>query len=348
MRSQKLRGFTLIELLVVIAIIAILIGLLLPAVQNAREAARRTECKNKLKQMGIAMHNYHGVYQMFPPGYRFIAGSTTDTVGGVNLSLLPYLEQANVFNQVNFKQPWFMFSPDVASTPLPIFLCPSDATSSVLQNDIVGGLNLPVGDTFAITSYAHCMGYDDAVCFSQRLGAKPTTEATGVFYVHSKTKMRDITDGTSNTIAMGDAASGVDMCEGVGCNGPSVGKALHSWIINGTNKEHYLALGIHYSGSLASSVERINKPDREHMATESYYHAITAPRDCRPSWQGGPHHATNFRSFHTGGANFLLCDGSVRFLSENIEHHIPQHNRDRVGTFQALTSMSGDEFIGEF
>lgn len=338
MKSKRLHrhaGFTLIELLVVIAIIAILVGLLLPAVQQAREAARRTQCKNNLKQLGLAMQNYHGVYKAFPPGYRFIAGSTTDTIGGPTVSLLPYFDKANIAAKIDPKIPWFMQSSQIARTSIPIFQCPSDTANSQMSIPQLNALGLPVGDTFGISSYAYSMGYDDAVCFARGNGAKKVNGNVGVFFPHSRTKFRDILDGTSNTIAAGEAASGYDVCHGVGCTDPLSGwTAGHAWLIDGTNKEHFLALGLQYAGGLASTVERINKP----VATDAYFHAISAPYDNRPSWRGGPHWATNFRSFHTGGANFVLCDGSVRFIDENIS----------METYRNLSSMQDGEVLGEF
>ena len=332
---QRSKGFTLIELLVVIAIIAVLIALLLPAVQQAREAARRTQCKNNLKQLGIALHNYHDVYRSFPPGYRFVAGSTTDTIGGPSISLLAFIDQANIKSQIDPTVPWFMQSSKIASTPVPVFVCPSDIGGSQITMPQLASLGLPVGDTFGISSYAYSMGYDDAVSFSPGNGAKPVTRDAGVFFPHSRTKFRDILDGSSNTIAAGEAASGFDVCHGVGCTDPAPGwTAGHSWLIDGTNKEHFYALGLMYGGALASTVEQINKP----VATDSYFHAISAPYDNRPSWQGGPHWATNFRSFHTGGAGFLLCDGSVRFISENIDMEL----------YRNVSSMQDGEVIGEF
>ncbi|WP_166825675.1 DUF1559 domain-containing protein [Thalassoroseus pseudoceratinae] len=333
--GRKSLGFTLIELLVVIAIIAILIALLLPAVQNAREAARRTQCKNNLKQIGIALHNYHDVHRQFPPGYRFIANSTTDTIGGPTVSLLAYLDQGKIDSQLDPTTPWYLQSSVIAQTTLPGFVCPSDTSSPKITRPELAALGLPVGDTFAISSYAYSMGFDDAVCFGSGYGPKPANESVGVFYVHSKTRIAGITDGTTNTFAVGEAASGYDLCHGVGCTTPLSGwTAGHAWLIDGTNKEHLVSLGLQYAGGLASTVEKINKE----VATDAYFHSIGAPTNKEPSWDGGPHWGTNFRSFHPGGCHFLLCDGSVRFVNENIE----------LATYRALSTIQGGEVIGEY
>ncbi|MFG0336033.1 MAG: DUF1559 domain-containing protein [Maioricimonas sp. JB049] len=328
-RIARSRGFTLIELLVVIAIIAILVALLLPAVQQAREAARRSQCRNNLKQLGLALHNYHDVHRTFPPGYRFIARSTTDTIGGLNISILPYIEKASIKDRIDVNTPWFLFPADIARTRVPVFECPSDTAPNPYNYPALGALGLPIGDTVGISSYAHSVGYDDALCFSSGLGAKPQTQHTGVFYIHSKTQFRDLTDGSSHTFAIGEAASGFEMCRGVGCATPMGVPAAHSWLISGTNKEHYYAIGIQYGGSLASTVESINKP----VATDSNYQSISGSYDCRPSWNGGPHWVTNFRSFHEGGASFLFCDGAVTFLSENID----------MDLYRALSTVRGGE-----
>ena len=331
-RRIPLMAFTLVELLVVIAIIGILVALLLPAVQSARAAARRTQCKNNLKQMGLALINYHDVHKKFPPGYRFMAGSTTDTMGGLTLSILPYIERAAIKDKIDPTVPWFMFPPEIARTRVPVFECPSDTAPNPMPYPEMGAFNLPIGDTTANNSYGHSVGYDDAVCFSQGLGPKPPRPETGVFYVHSQTAIRDVTDGTSNTFAIGEAASGFKMCHGVDCTGPVLDRpAVHAWIICGTNKEHYYAAGLVYGGTLASTVEPLNKP----IATDSYYSSLSGPYDCRPSWAGGPHWTTNFRSFHPGGANFVFCDGSVHFLSETID----------MAVYRGLSTIQGGEVV---
>jgi prepilin-type N-terminal cleavage/methylation domain-containing protein/prepilin-type processing-associated H-X9-DG protein len=329
---NRAKAFTLVELLVVIAIIGILVALLLPAVQAARGAARRAQCTNNLRQMGIALHNYHDVHKKFPPGYRFMAGSTTDTIGGLTISILPYIEKANIKDKIDVTKPWFMFPPEIARTPVPVFECPSDTAPNPTTYPLLGAFNLPIGDTTAISSYGHSVGYDDAICFSPGLGPKVPRAETGVFYVHSQTAFRDITDGSSNTFAIGEAASGYPMCRGVNCTGPQLDRpASHSWVISGTNKEHYYALGLLYGGSLASTVDPINKP----IATDSNYQSLSGPFDCRPSWAGGPHWVTNFRSFHPGGASFVFCDGSVHFLSETIDMDI----------YRGLSTVRGGETV---
>lgn len=332
MRLRTARGFTLIELLVVIAIIAIVVALLLPAVQQAREAARRTQCKNNLKQMGIAMHNYHDTAKTLPPGYLFTKGSVWETIGGPTISLMPYFEQANLQKLIDKNKPWYAQRPDAARTVVSLFLCPSDPTPSTIMEPGVAGY--PVGVIFGASSYAYSLGYDDAVCFSARLGEKRRTKDMGVFHVHSNTRFRDVTDGTSNTIAAGEAASFWEMCDGPpGCDTAIPNQqAHHAWIIDGTNKEPYLNAGLHYGGSLASTVERMNKP----VATGAYMHTSGAT-DCRPSWAGGPHWGTNFRSHHTGGCNFLLCDGSVKFLSELVD----------MGIYRSVSTIGGREVVDD-
>jgi prepilin-type N-terminal cleavage/methylation domain-containing protein/prepilin-type processing-associated H-X9-DG protein len=329
-QRYRSNAFTLIELLVVIAIIGILVAMLLPAVQAAREAARRMQCKNNLKQIGIALVNYHDVNGKFPPGYRFIADSTTDTMGGLTISILPFIEKESISDKIDVTMPWFMFPPEIARTRVSVFECPSDIAPNPTVYPLLGSFNLPLGDTTANSSYGHSVGYDDSICFSRDLGPKPTRPETGVFFVHSQTAIRDIKDGTSNTFAIGEAASGFPMCHGVNCEGPKLERlAAHSWIISGTNKEHYYAAGVLYGGSLASTVEPMNKP----IATDSYYSSLSGPFNCAPSWEGGPHWVTNFRSFHPGGASFVFCDGSVHFLSETID----------MAVYRGLSTIRGGE-----
>src|SRR5579859_7366481 len=193
------RAFTLIELLVVIAIIAMLIGLLLPAVQKVRESAARVQCLNNLKQIGLALHGYHDVHQGMPPGYSATtpySDGTTDTAPGWGWGafILPHLEQDNLYRQLNLTLP-VEKSPAI-QTMLKVFLCPSDptATSAFAVPDAFGATRALA----APSSYAACCGGDE----SDTSGPS----GLGVFYRNSRTRLTDITDGTSQTILAGDHA----------------------------------------------------------------------------------------------------------------------------------------------
>jgi len=203
MQKTRTRGFTLIELLVVIAIIAILIALLLPAVQQAREAARRTQCRNNLKQIGLAMHNYHDVHLIFPFGYQTAnylgnTDSTRDSFIGWGTMILPYLDQAPLYNFIDSNggfdggEPagstrWYQITAlntngQGGKVILNAFICPSDRS---------GGLNSRLSGSMGKSNYKGCCEADDSVFF---------TNAT-------ETRIRSITDGTSNTLMVGEAST---------------------------------------------------------------------------------------------------------------------------------------------
>lgn len=192
-RPSGNRGFTLVELLVVIAIIGILIALLLPAVQAAREAARRTQCSNNLKQWGLAIHVYHDTFRSIPTGIT-VPGQWT-----FRAMMLPFVEQKNLWDQVNFAHPVHCFqacvdagdkNPSLAAVP--VYFCPSDPQSGKLYKNYAGADYMP-------TEYMGVVGGKDDYPWSYS-GYTPD----GAFYVNSQVRFADFRDGTSNTVVMGE------------------------------------------------------------------------------------------------------------------------------------------------
>ena len=286
-RSLRI-GFTLIELLVVIAIIAILIALLLPAVQQAREAARRSTCKNNLKQIGLALHNYHDVHSVFAPGGILGSGSGSSARNGLGWQamILPQLEQGAIYNQFNFNIAYNQVpNVDQSKTPVQVYLCPSsqeiespnEAGSTTLHYWAVQG---PLGAKLVGT------GNYESVAETQARGGFATQ---GLFYPNSRVKIAWVTDGTTNTIAVGES-SWQDNTQ------------LRAWA-RGPNE-----VGNYHTISSRNVVLVINSkmvPTR---------------------WNDTP-----FGSEHTGGSHFLLGDGSVRFISENIDMAVYRGSSSRDG-----------------
>ena len=188
--TSRQKGFTLVELLVVIAIIGILIGMLLPAVQQVREAARRVSCANKLKQLGLAAHNYASAFGHFPPGIVDDDDDLKDALHSGFVFLLPYVEQQNLFDLYDFSSDWKSENnAPLAQQRVEVFLCPSN--DSLVEQD--GGIPGEAVD------YALCKG---SLAYLHNQGLRD-----GVFDVNSKTTFAYMTDGSSNTILMGEAAS---------------------------------------------------------------------------------------------------------------------------------------------
>jgi len=296
-RPRAARGFTLIELLVVIAIIAILVSLLLPAVQQAREAARRTSCRNNLKQIGIALHNYHDVFEMLPPGY--IAEGVTPTDGSAaetgsgfawSTMILPYVEQSVIHDKLNFEgnstDPENLL---LAQTPLGVYICPSDSVEPLFEVEDSSGTQIA---TVASSNYVGVYGYGSV---SMHPG-----QGNGAFYRNSSVTIKDITDGTSNTIVVGERTH--DLTESTwyaAIPGTSVnaGMAMMPMMTEGPA---HLVLG--HVGQPAMGM----MPAMEHT----------------PNSSG---HIVNFWSRHTGGTYFLFADGSVRFLGEAMNYPTYKH-----------------------
>ncbi|NOX56508.1 MAG: DUF1559 domain-containing protein [Planctomycetes bacterium] len=355
MRRRTLtRGFTLIELLVVIAIIAILIALLLPAVQQAREAARRTQCRNNLKQLGLALHNYHDTYRMFPPGM-----GGTDAPGwncnqgneGILAGfamILPFVDQGPLWDRLSQGDgtyppmgpcPWYNYAPFRADVDT--FLCPSDpeAVATGASSNGRNSYAFSAGDTIRDNSYS--------------------TSVRGLFARFRCYSMRSIRDGSSNTIAMAEIAilaAGNRVLGGITCTGnntldqnPSVCLALVDpadpnvfgtynncgWNNRGRRWADGRAPQTRFCTVLPPNSPNCNNASPNNDASWGLYSA---------------------QSYHSGGVNVLLADGSVRFISDSIDSGdltqpqvgVTSNLPSPYGVWGALGSKNGGETIGEF
>jgi len=344
-RSQKRIGFTLIELLVVIAIIAVLIALLLPAVQQAREAARRSQCKNNLKQIGLALHNYHDTHGVFPPGNiaaltpnanNCYVGSWSAAMPGApwTVLILPYIEQSAIYNLLDFNGTFpagytdaatniTKFNPQTSGplyAKLAAYRCPSSSGTPAWVNSATVSPAVP---GIPLNNYHGCTGGGiiapptsqgdaNAVACNVGIGVSPewvTVWKNGAFGVNSRRSFRDFTDGSSNIILVGETIY-------------SEMEQVRGW------------------GSGYRTVSDSNNPPANLSAA---YHPINGGRNIYTSLSGGWNQnlhnvlcSRGFSSSHVGGAHSVMGDGSVHFLNENMN----------VNIFRGLGAIADSEPAG--
>jgi len=296
------RAFTLIELLVVIAIIAILIGLLLPAVQKVREAAARMKCTNNLKQLSIGLHGYHDANSMLPPGqYNNFYSNDAPWIRGCFVQpLLPYLEQTALFRVYDTARAtngnWALTVPN-KDTLISVLVCPSDPSSPktiTRDTNSVNGANVFQG---LHTNYVVCAGSNS---YGNGLGLN------GVFFVKSRTSLTDITDGTSNTFMVGEINISVDTTAN-----DLRGRYANSW--EGNN----------WFSSL--NLPNTTIPDR------NTYQGVSTLRAPQTTIGNDGSQNLSARSYHTGGVNIGLGDGSVRFIRNSVDAIVYRNAGSRNG-----------------
>jgi len=331
------RGFTLIELLVVIAIIAVLIALLLPAVQQAREAARRSQCKNNLKQIGLALHNYHDVFNQLAPGYidQGVAVPANQGHYAWTASILPYVDGAPLYNLMQVGNVTFSQNLNIAAnltaiqTPSAAFACPSNPAPSlndanqpaanaraVQQATTSTERQLPVSGYVAVNNSGFGVLRNKATN-----GLDASTGATGTFFRNSKTGFRDQVDGTSNIMVVSERAWKIRQT-------PIYSAVLYAIRDNTGGAQDVVTQA---SGD-AGLVYAFGAPVVAGINAEFQVGTTT------PNRQG-------FSSFHTGGAHALMGDGAVRFISENIDY---VSDNAVNSTLERLIAISDGQPIGEF
>ena len=314
MATQKRisKAFTLIELLVVIAIIAILIGLLIAAVQKIREAASRMTCANNLKQMATALHNYYTVYNRFP------LANTNIILHSWPIFILPYIEQENIYNQYRMDKNWFdPINNKVTQTQVKTFICPSSpenqnrpALDNINLNAAISDYTIPAGLTGNFMTF----------CKNNGIGVPQNTSRSAVLNGQGiGTSIIEITDGTSNSFLVYESGGRPKHY----ISGKVIGEADSSFVCQNTYVKNGITAGAAWADPGGGSpVHGFNKNGT--ICSEACVMNCTNNQEAY--------------SFHSGGMNASFADGSVRYINENI----------KIVTFAALVTMAGGEVISDY
>ncbi len=354
---KRVKGFTLIELLVVIAIIAVLVALLLPAVQQARESARRTQCRNNMKQLGLALHNYESTMLTFPMGRIGVPSTTPVSTTGTTLSasnlrqrwnsgmamILPYMDQTNVYNLYNFSLRWNnLANLPAVQTQIPAFRCAStpDATRIDLSTDTAVAPAGAAADYNLITRvsadwYTFGIGVAAPTNPLSLLGVIPRGRITNP--EEGTSRIADIIDGTTNTVMVAECAGAPTGYYGNKKKIPA--SFLGNPLYPNVTAARYKAGG---DGLILVTGTSWADPDRSMGPNSTRIDGLG--KAGTPAVVGSGGRAINgcndaeFYSFHTGGSMFCMADGSVRFISENID----------VRTMAALITRAAGEVVSDF
>jgi prepilin-type N-terminal cleavage/methylation domain-containing protein/prepilin-type processing-associated H-X9-DG protein len=335
MRAPRRRGFTLIELLVVIAIIAVLIGLLLPAVQKVREAAARLKCANNLKQLGLALHNYMDTNHGLPPNGNYVysgSGILTVNAWSGTARILPQIEQENLFRGIDFTA-HYNVQPAISSKRVGTFMCPSEV------NDRGHGTNPTFGNTHWPINYALNSG-TWAVLTAKATGMRT---GDGAFGPNRSCKPGDFTDGMSNTLALAEVKAFTNRVAGASNAAtfasapppPTTPAGLSSFALGTLNPTSYMHVEwvdgkVHETGFTTVFAPNTKVPYAS-GGVEYDVDLVLATE----SNLGDTYAAVTARSYHAGGVNVLLMDGSVRFVSNSIN----------LATWRALGTRAGGEVV---
>jgi prepilin-type N-terminal cleavage/methylation domain-containing protein/prepilin-type processing-associated H-X9-DG protein len=360
-RAVRPAGFTLIELLVVIAIIAVLIALLLPAVQAAREAARRAQCVNNLKQIGLALHNYHSVNDVFPMGASEYSPVSTNATRNNNFQwdnwscqalMLNFLEQPALANAANFlvgnnQGVYYAMNSTVTTARVAGFMCPSDP--------YVGKGATDAGNTTASNDNSYVGSQGTTTMTPQQNAA---TGCTGLFYYYVSYGLRDIIDGSSNTVAFSEALVGNPSVASINYRGTSVMSVSADIAANAYDPTTIQPGGLATTGPVTTALQACQAAFQASSNLNTargiywevgangmtWFNTIVTPNstqytwgDCRDQGGGWPDQATfaTATSQHAGGVNCLFADGSVKFIKNTIAYT----------TWWALGTRSGNETV---